>query len=331
MEGKRVELPMVHTPSIMAENPSAVHIEPLQHEFRLAFDSLTRRFSKIELPAPLSVCYAITNRCDKTCDHCMSDSDARSAVGLPTAEVKQVFDKLKAAGVLRVDIVGGEPFLRKDLIDLLRYATQDVGLEAVVTTHGGLVKQEHAEALAGLNMVVQVSVDGLEDMNDRLRGKGSFAGALSAIEKLVKAKVPVRVSTTIQRDNMDSLEDIVRLTKGLGVQNIYVNIVCAQGRASERRDQICLSPLQQAAVEKKLEEIRSKDPEYRDFVEMKRATRAGVFIDTHGNFVSQGFTEEDCSVLGNIFSEDIRAMWKRTKVDHAVHLMQYLQHPLMYK
>ena len=330
MKENRIELPIL-TLEQVEEDKQATHIEPLQQEFRLAYDSATNRFSSLELPAPLSVCYAITNRCDKKCGHCMSNSTARSETGLPTEQVRQVFDKLKKSGVLRVDIVGGEPFLRKDLIDLLRYATQEVGLEAVVTTHGGLVRQEHAEALAELNMIVQVSIDGLEDVNDHLRGQGSFSGAVNAIEKLVKAKVPVRVSSTIQRGNMDSLEDIVYLTKEMGVQSIYMNIVCAQGRASELRDQICLSPQQQTEVETKLDTMRNQNPELYNFIEMKHANRAGVFIDTNGNFISQGFSEEECSVLGNLFSEDIRAMWKRTKVDHTVHLLQYLQHPLMYK
>lgn len=64
---------------------------------------------------------------------------------------------------------------------------------------------------------------------------------------------------------------------------------------------------------------------------MKRAGRSGVFINERGNFISQGWATEDCIPMGNVLSDDIQKMWKETNTDHAAHLMQFLQHSLIYK
>ncbi|MFH0770734.1 MAG: radical SAM protein [Candidatus Peregrinibacteria bacterium] len=304
--------------------------DPIQREMQLVYEQGTSRYSKLVLPAPLSVCYSIIDRCDRRCPHCMSASSLQSDSGLSTEKVQGLFEMLKDAGVLRVDIVGGEPFLRDDLLHLLRYAIQ-LGLEVTVTTHGGLLTESHAKALAALGMLVQVSLDGPRTVNDRLRGEGSYEAAVRAMRLLIGNAVPVRISCTIQRENVDAIEDVLRLAKELGVCGVYVNPVCAQGRADHLREQVCLTPEQGEALSQQVAELARQDPDNAKLLEMKKAGRAAVFIGANGDYVSQGWAEEDCVHLGNVFANSIRELWKQTRIDHAVHLLQYLQHPLMYR
>src|SRR5687768_1508611 len=128
------------------------HVPALCLAAGLAYEQPTGRLSRLVLPAPLSVCFAVTERCDYHCAHCMSASTLRSRPGLPADRVKQLFQILRDAGVLRIDVVGGEPFLRTDLLNLLTHA-RGLGLEAVVTTHGGLLTADHALELARLGIV----------------------------------------------------------------------------------------------------------------------------------------------------------------------------------
>ncbi|PIR48933.1 hypothetical protein COU80_01995 [Candidatus Peregrinibacteria bacterium CG10_big_fil_rev_8_21_14_0_10_55_24] len=304
--------------------------DPIPREMQLAYEQDTSRYSKLVLPTPLSVCYAILDCCDRHCLHCMSASNERSDTGLPTSQVQSLFEIFKEAGVLRIDIVGGEPFLRDDLFTLLRYAAQ-LGLEVTVTTHGGLITESHAKTLASLGIIVQVSLDGPRAANDRLRGQGSFDAAIRGIRLLVSHSIPTRISCTIQQANFGVLGDMLKLAKEEHVKGIYVNPVCAQGRADLLRDDICLNREQEFALRQQVAEYSMQSTDNAKLLEMKKAGRAAVFISASGDYVSQGWAEEDCVRLGNVFTDSIREMWQRTNIDHAVHLMQYLQHPLVYK
>lgn len=166
-------------------------------------ENATNRLSKLVLPAPLSVCYSIINKCDRHCGHCMSSSTEEANLGLSTEKVKNLLETLKNSGVLRVDIVGGEPFIRNDLLDIVKYAVENLELEITITTHGGFVTEENAETLASLGIIVQVSLDGPSETNDKLRGKGSYQKAIEGIKILVNKSVPVRISCTIQKTNQD--------------------------------------------------------------------------------------------------------------------------------
>lgn len=310
--------------------PSEQEADSVHREIQLMHDQATSRYSKLLLPAPLSVCYSITDQCDRHCPHCMSGSNERSDTGLPTSQVQGLFELLKQEGVLRIDIVGGEPFLRDDLLSLLRYAV-DLGLEVTVTTHGGSLTESHAEVLASLGVIVQVSLDGPREVNDRLRGQGSFDAAIRGIRLLVSHSIPTRISCTMQQANIGVLQDMLKLSKEENVKGIYVNPVCAQGRADLIRDKICLTREQEASLRLQVAEYSMQSAENAKLLEMKKAGRAAVFIGANGDYVSQGWAEEDCVRLGNVFTNSIREMWQRTNIDHAVHLMQYLQHPLVYK
>ena len=101
--------------------------------------------SKTYLSAPNSVVWDITNRCNFKCRHCYVEAESGNEVEPSTEEAKAIMDQLKEAKVFTLSFSGGEPLLRKDLYDLLQYATKSFVVD--VATNGSLIDEETAREL----------------------------------------------------------------------------------------------------------------------------------------------------------------------------------------
>ncbi|WP_163193726.1 radical SAM protein [Clostridium thermarum] len=296
----------------------------------IAYDENTDKFSKFLLEAPFSVCYKITQKCNYNCAHCISASSKISSYGLPTEKVKEVFKKIKNAGVLRLDITGGEPYEREDINELLEYAV-NIGLEVVITTNGSLLKDEDIRLLSKYKIFTQISIDGSKETNDKLRGEGAFDKAVQAIKKLNNANVPVRINCTIQQRNIEAIDEIVDVARMLNVNNIYIIVACAQGRANRVRESICLNEIEERVLRNKVLQLRSNMDINIKILDFKQYSHSCVLIETNGDFISQSWDENDCINTGNIFESDLKELWiKSNAFDHARHLLQYIRHPVLY-
>src|SRR5690606_18612915 len=83
---------------------------------------------------------------------------------------------------------GGEPFLRKDIFEIIDYA-KSKGLNVSIITDAHMMDEKAFQELVKNQVRVSISIDGAEKSNDAIRGKGSYAKAISAIEKFSKAKL----------------------------------------------------------------------------------------------------------------------------------------------
>jgi len=136
------------------------------------------------LDAPICLTWELTYACNLACVHCLSSSGRRDPRELSTAECKHLIDELEALQVFYVNIGGGEPTVRADFWELVQYATAHrVGVK--FSTNGSRITPEAATRLAASDYVdVQVSLDGTTpEVNDAVRGPGSYATALRAMEK----------------------------------------------------------------------------------------------------------------------------------------------------
>jgi len=134
------------------------------------------------LDAPICLTWELTYACNLACVHCLSSSGRRDPRELTTAECRAVIDELERMQVFYVNIGGGEPTVRPDFWDLVDYATAHrVGVK--FSTNGIKITPERAENLAASDYVdVQISLDGATaEVNDKIRGPGSYATALRAM------------------------------------------------------------------------------------------------------------------------------------------------------
>lgn len=297
---------------------------------KIAYDNKTDRFAKFLMAHPLSVCYKITKKCNHNCPHCIASSGPDAKYGLSTMKAKQVFKKIKDSGIVRVDITGGEPYIRSDIDELLEYAIS-LGLQVVITTNGSLLKAQNFETLSRLKILVQTSIDGPQELNDRLRFPGSFEASVKAIRKLKKLKVPVRINCLIQKRNKNIVREMIALAKKLGVDNLYFILTSAQGRAYGNKERFCLSKSEEKIVHKEILKYRKRSDVKVKMLDFKKYARACTLIENNGDLISQSWDEGDCVNAGNIFKKDLNDIWINSGAfDHALHLIQYIRHPVLY-
>jgi len=124
-----------------------------------------------------------TFACDCSCAHCTSAGKPAFPDEMDTAAAKQLVDRVRDFGATFLGITGGEPLLRKDLFEIVRYA-KEVGLNVSIITDGHLLDDAAIENIIKFEMRVSVSIDGTAAVNDRIRSEGAYASAVSTIQKL---------------------------------------------------------------------------------------------------------------------------------------------------
>jgi len=166
------------------------------------------------LRAPVNVTWEISLKCNLRCVHCLSDSGDVSRDELTHEESLHLIDQLTAIKVFQVNIGGGEPFIRQDFLDLLLYS-HEKGLVTCVSTNGTMVDPALAKRLSTLKLLyLQVSLDGATaEVNDAIRGKGTFEKILYAMDCLAKEGVPFSVNTVLTRTNFSQLETLRKMAK----------------------------------------------------------------------------------------------------------------------
>ena len=182
------------------------------------------------LPKPISVGFVVTYMCNSKCKLCniwkkyKEEPDLRSKE-LDLEQIRNIFvynrDFLKnVRGVL---IGGGEPFLRRDLSMIIKIIHENMPKAKIGIATNGLNPKSIIKVVENITefvpIVISVSIDGLNETNDNLRGKkGAFKQAIGLIEELsTHNNVDLGISFTISPQNYKELIDVYELSKSLDV------------------------------------------------------------------------------------------------------------------
>jgi Y-X(10)_GDL-associated radical SAM protein len=191
---------------------------------------------------PVHVVWEITLACDLKCLHCGSRAGHKRPRELSTAECLEVVEALAQLGTREVSLIGGEAYLRRDWIEIIR-AIRSHNLYCAVQTGGrNLTPERLDEAVdAGLNGL-GVSLDGLAPLHDRLRGvPGSFARALDTLHRAREAGLSISVNTQIGADTMPDLPELMDTIIKTGAKHWQIQITVAMGNAVDN-DDLLLQP-----------------------------------------------------------------------------------------
>jgi radical SAM protein with 4Fe4S-binding SPASM domain len=191
----------------------------------------------------------ITERCNKRCAHCYQDE--YPATDLPLTDLEVVLDRMDEALVkwgLRgsLSLTGGEPFVRQSELFALMRRIDQMGSFVFydVLTNGSLVSDEVAINLKSLHSLrrVQVSLEGSKpELNDAIRGAGSFEETLCAIRNMKRHGLTVSVMTTLTRTNYQDVFALVQLLESEGVDTFSMERLIPEGKGRSLADQL-LSP-----------------------------------------------------------------------------------------
>ena len=165
--------------------------------------------------APLFCGHKLTYNCNLKCKMCPFWK--RSTTDLSTEKEKTILKHIYDSGVCGIAFEGGEPLLRKDLNEILDYS-RSLPLQTSLITNGTLLESKIDEIAQYINGGVYVSLDGIEKTHDEIRGvSGCFKKAIKGISAASK-KIPVAINTTIIAENVNEIEDLVKLAKELDVK-----------------------------------------------------------------------------------------------------------------
>jgi 12,18-didecarboxysiroheme deacetylase len=193
------------------------------------------QFSEDKKPV---VVWNVTRACNLKCIHCYAQAieqgDEREIdheAGLA------LIDDLALFAVPVILFSGGEPFMRPDLVRLASYAV-DKGMRAVVSTNGTLITKEKARELKEIGLsYVGVSLDGMEKINDRFRGKrGAFRYALAGIRNCMETGLKVGLRFTINRMNAAEIPHIFDLLEDYNIPRVCFYHLVYSGRGSSLVD-----------------------------------------------------------------------------------------------
>lgn len=190
------------------------------------------QFSKDKRPV---VVWNVTRRCNLKCVHCYAHAKTTAEDNeLSTAEGMQLIDDLAQFGSPVMLFSGGEPLVREDLPELAEYAVKK-GMRAVISTNGTLITADTARMLKAIGLsYVGISLDGMEQINDRFRGvKGAYDMAIRGIENCTAAGIKVGLRFTINKFNSEEIPKIFNLLEDMDIPRACFYHLVYAGRGSK--------------------------------------------------------------------------------------------------
>jgi mycofactocin radical SAM maturase len=199
------------------------------------------KYADWPLSAPVNLTWEITHRCNLKCIHCLSGSSTESPGELSFDECKSIVDQLAALKVFEINFGGGEPLLKDYFLPLLRYI-HEKGIVTCISTNGTVLTDEVVACFTGNPLVnVQVSLDGATpEVNDRIRGQGTFHRIIKGIELLAGKDIPLSINTVVTSLNFMQLSQLKELAISYGAR-LRVSRFRPSGRARESWEMLKLN------------------------------------------------------------------------------------------
>lgn len=179
----------------------------------------------------------LTQTCNLNCTHCLVSSSPKGERGQDTNFYLSIIDQAYDLGVRRFYVTGGEPFVRDDIFELIRYIADDKNSELIILTNATLFEGKRAEALKSLNrqkLKFQVSLDGATaPVNDVIRGQGVFYKASKGLKLLNSLEFETSLTAAVTHSNINDLKKLPGLAAHLGAKSVHLMWLHKRGRILE--------------------------------------------------------------------------------------------------
>jgi len=181
------------------------------------YNRITRRIKKTasiflreKAFAPHNIALIVTHRCNLNCLMCWlhkktPSNHKKHEPELSLNEICNLIDDVKRFKPV-IEISGGEPFIREDILDIIKHIKES-GLKCIIFTNGTLLNQEICKSLLNMNLDnINFSIDGLNKTHNKIRGEGTYNKAIKNIKLLSSLrknkKLPIiNLCTTISTQN----------------------------------------------------------------------------------------------------------------------------------
>ncbi len=178
--------------------------------------------------------FHLTNRCNLSCSHCMFSSGPGDGVELLAEKVLQLAGQALELGCRVFALTGGEPLMHRDFQAIVRGLLAPGTTRVAVLTNGLLLRRIFSGFDQDFERLhLQVSVDGLEDGHDRLRGAGTFAALADELRWLRDRGIPFTLSMCVTRDNLAEMPGVVDFAADMGAGNVHFMWYFVRGRGDD--------------------------------------------------------------------------------------------------
>ena len=183
---------------------------------------------------PVHAVWELTLACDLKCQHCGSRAGKKRSEELSTDECLDLVRQLAQLGTREVTLIGGEAYLRRDWLQIIR-EIRDQGMDCSLQSGGLNLTEDRVKSAvdAGLQ-ALGISIDGLSDVHDKLRGvEGSFEAAFKALHWVKKYGIDSGVNTQVTSLVIPQLRELMDLIIASGAKGWQVQLTVAMGRAAD--------------------------------------------------------------------------------------------------
>jgi radical SAM protein with 4Fe4S-binding SPASM domain len=302
----------------------------------------------INLKGPLTVGLDITNRCNLKCKHCYANAIFDSKIpDFPMEKIISMLDELNELGTCLISLAGGEPLVRDDLFEITR-AIKKRGMMLFLNSNGQLLTKECARNLKknGVDHI-EISIDGLENNHDVIRGQGSFKKAIEGFKNAKEAGIDTGIMTVVSRQNIGDIDGLIKFSYELGSAGIGFIRFKPVGRGENVKN-LELSPLERKTLVERIYKqkifydskkfnIKVETPlsilvaqNYPDFMKqhsyIKKAIRgcpSGI-ISMH---INADGTVTSCSqmplIVGSVYDSTLYDLWNKSALFKKIRSRKY--------
>lgn len=178
--------------------------------------------------SPSSLNHVVTYSCNANCEMCGRRQKKQNIKNeLSLDECFDLLDNISEAGIKHYNMYGGEPLIRKDIPEILKYAKLKKKLIVSITTNGYYLPERYKEISPYIDTMV-VSIDAVSTLHDKIRKvNGLFDRAVEGIN-LLKGKTKISINSVISSKNKNSVPDLIALSNELKVP-VFIQPMVAQG------------------------------------------------------------------------------------------------------
>lgn len=273
------------------------------------------------LYTPKYIYWELSTYCNLKCKHCFSESSNDVTTVVKKEKVLIKIDEMSKKSKFSIRFGGGEPLLVPYIYEIVQFC-EARDIKTAITTNGTLINEMVIERLrcSGLKELT-VSIDGLEDKHNFLRGNNNYERAINAVKLALNSKnIKVSVAFTITSYNYEDIEPFVDRMVELGVKKIYFFRYCMNSNAE-------LLKLNAEQLYFSAKEIIRMKEKYRDikFIYENLGFYSFLLVDNfNNNFLGCNFLKDVMTVkyngdvvvcaaiskvLGNLFTDDIHHIY----------------------
>jgi len=262
--------------------------------------------------------FSLTDKCNLKCIHCYNTTEYNTKILNNQNNIFKIIDRLQNQNVRSLSLTGGEPFLRKEIFEIIEHAFSNVD-NVEITSNGILIDDLICKKLKASKINrISVSLDGIEkETHELFRGKNTYEKVLKNIRKLIDAGINTHIIATINRKNMRELGKFEEFISEMGATgNLSLYTPVGNGRLVKddlmfsEDDFKVLQKIMTNAAQQKIVNNKSDDLEKKELQpsQLKKSCGAGFLtlgIEDSGRVVPcHLFLGKDVT-MGNILEDNL--------------------------